>query len=513
MSYQDKYLKYKQKYLMLKRDVLSTDTNFVKLEQIGGTLGLCQICKQEKDLRKCTQCKYVTYCSRECQIADWHTHKTKCKKIAKATEQIVNPEDLKSTNPAEFDIRTRAVDAILEFYSILNTKFDFSSGIISYKVNYVYPGFNRFPLPASEIIRVNKRSSLNHHFMQLEMYPVPLFNKTSAELAQILRFETISEVHPNHIMDCTNAFGMTQFAIMHKLIPDYTIQLLNNTVLDQVVIELIKQNPLIRDVNGYHRAEEIKKLQYYYKNGILTDDKLSGINNVLLNPQKDKRLFVIHTYRQDFFTQPTVPTVPTVPTAPTKYNIGNGYGISGHPYYFAGIMGNHPSENVFCVGFTSEAEPRFMGFSGNKSNRPGIRPICDFSNGPQPLSVIQHFLAVEYVKGLFVLDSIDRARLAEFPKEIIDISLHILGELRKILGIVGNITDEQLEHPKIIEIIADAEKIIKSLPIITLAILNIDKFIRPFTLPEIDPSKIEPDNLLQSDMTNEELIAEIKKKL
>ena len=68
-------------------------------------------------------------------------------------------------------------------------------------------------------------------------------------------------------------------------------------------------------------------------------------------------------------------------------------------------MGHHPSENVFCVGFTSTVtaeaaaaiEPLFMGFSGNKSNRPGIRPICDFSNGPQALSVIQHFLAVEYM--------------------------------------------------------------------------------------------------------------------
>ena len=206
----------------------------------------------------------------------------------------------------------------MDFYSILNTKFDFSSGI-SYKVNYVYPGFNRFPLPSSEIIKVNKISSLIDHYMQLEMYPVPLFNKTSAELAQILRFDSITGIHSDQIMDCTNAFGMTHFAIMYKVIQDYTIQLLNNSVLDQVVVGLIKQNPL-SEMNGYHREEEIKKLQDYYKRGILTDEKLAGINNVLLNSQKDKRLFTIHTYRQDFFTEPRNPTVPT------KYNIGNGYG-------------------------------------------------------------------------------------------------------------------------------------------------------------------------------------------
>ena len=34
---------------------------------------------------------------------------------------------------------------------------------------------------------------------------------------------------------------------------------------------------------------------------------------------------------------------------------------------------------------------------------------------------------------------------------------------------------------------------------------------RPFVLPEIDQSKIESDNVLQSDMSNEDLIVEIKK--
>ena len=116
-----------------------------------------------------------------------------------------------------------------------------------------------------------------------------------------------------------------------------------------------------------------------------------------------------------------------------------------------------------------------------------------------------------YVKGLFVLDTIDRAHLDVFSRERIELSLPIVRELRKMFGIIGNIRDKELEHETIIEIIADAEKEIKSLPIITLAILNIDKFRRPFVLPEIDASKMVSDAELQSDMSNEDLIVEIKK--
>ena len=551
-NYKNKYLKYKNKYINLKNSLS-------ELDQIGGALGLCKICKLEKKLQKCSKCKYVAYCSTECQKQDWTEHKEKCIKIAKAAEQIVNPEDLKTTNPDEFRIRTTAVEAITDFYSILNTKFDFSSELISYSINYAYPGFNRFPLPQiqNEKIKVIKIKDtyVDDHYKNLELYPVPLFNKTSTELGRILRFDSITGPNPNHIMDCTNAFGMVQFAIMHKLIPDYTIQLLNNSVLDQVVLERTKQDHFISQLNGYHRKEEIKKLQIYYVNGILTDAQLSGINNVLLTPQKDKRLFVIHTYRKEFFN---------IVHIPTKLNIGNGYGIQGHPNYLPGIMGNHPSENVFCVSFTSEAEPLFIGYTGNKINRPGIRPICDFSHGPVRLSVIQHFLAVEYVKGLFVLDSIDFKHIILLPEEsqkILKLNLlilihlrgipktyddiinkelknpliiqiladseqkikHLPEELQKILisnlSILiylklmtdGNITDDQLKHPEIKKIIAEFEKEIKALPVQNLAILNINSFINPSTLPEIDTSKMKPDDELQSDVSNEVLIAEIKK--
>jgi hypothetical protein len=46
--------------------------------------GICNTCGQQlplSKLRKCSACKAVEYCSKDCQRADWSGHKTDCKKI------------------------------------------------------------------------------------------------------------------------------------------------------------------------------------------------------------------------------------------------------------------------------------------------------------------------------------------------------------------------------------------------------------------------------------------------
>ncbi|KAK0484892.1 hypothetical protein IW261DRAFT_865427 [Armillaria novae-zelandiae] len=47
----------------------------------------CAVCnKNESDasnIKQCSSCKARMYCSRECQLADWPTHKSECKKGAK----------------------------------------------------------------------------------------------------------------------------------------------------------------------------------------------------------------------------------------------------------------------------------------------------------------------------------------------------------------------------------------------------------------------------------------------
>jgi hypothetical protein len=39
----------------------------------------CETCGKGNDLKSCSRCKNVKYCSRECQVSDWPSHKTACK--------------------------------------------------------------------------------------------------------------------------------------------------------------------------------------------------------------------------------------------------------------------------------------------------------------------------------------------------------------------------------------------------------------------------------------------------
>ena len=51
-------------------------------------LGICANCGPDKDrkiLKDCQRCKYVQYCSRECQKAHWPEHKLACETCVKST--------------------------------------------------------------------------------------------------------------------------------------------------------------------------------------------------------------------------------------------------------------------------------------------------------------------------------------------------------------------------------------------------------------------------------------------
>ncbi|KAI1270369.1 hypothetical protein F5Y18DRAFT_421861 [Xylariaceae sp. FL1019] len=43
--------------------------------------GVCSICKKPTE-KKCSKCREILYCSRECQKSDWKTHKKDCARIA-----------------------------------------------------------------------------------------------------------------------------------------------------------------------------------------------------------------------------------------------------------------------------------------------------------------------------------------------------------------------------------------------------------------------------------------------
>lgn len=42
---------------------------------------ICEYCTTKGCLAKCSRCKGVYYCSKECQVQDWKTHKVNCKKV------------------------------------------------------------------------------------------------------------------------------------------------------------------------------------------------------------------------------------------------------------------------------------------------------------------------------------------------------------------------------------------------------------------------------------------------
>ena len=53
----------------------------------GGAFEKCSGCEAQKprtDLKRCSECKDVWYCSVECQRADWQSHRKLCKVYAQA---------------------------------------------------------------------------------------------------------------------------------------------------------------------------------------------------------------------------------------------------------------------------------------------------------------------------------------------------------------------------------------------------------------------------------------------
>lgn len=46
----------------------------------------CEKCHSTENLRECSKCHHAAYCSRECQVADWSTHKNLCKMWVKMSE-------------------------------------------------------------------------------------------------------------------------------------------------------------------------------------------------------------------------------------------------------------------------------------------------------------------------------------------------------------------------------------------------------------------------------------------
>merc|ERR1712167_509214 len=83
------YVRYKElKSKMVANPEVAELANAIKLSMPKTGLAMdllsCQNCRKEelkpRAFQKCARCKLVMYCSRECQKADWSSHKQNCKK-------------------------------------------------------------------------------------------------------------------------------------------------------------------------------------------------------------------------------------------------------------------------------------------------------------------------------------------------------------------------------------------------------------------------------------------------
>jgi hypothetical protein len=48
---------------------------------VSNTLACAECCKTLPSMKRCTQCRAVLYCSRECQVKHWSSHKEACKRL------------------------------------------------------------------------------------------------------------------------------------------------------------------------------------------------------------------------------------------------------------------------------------------------------------------------------------------------------------------------------------------------------------------------------------------------
>lgn len=57
------------------------------------TITVCHACGEEKPAKKCSKCKSVQYCDRECQRLDWFMHKKNCARLSTGeTEKTEKPD-------------------------------------------------------------------------------------------------------------------------------------------------------------------------------------------------------------------------------------------------------------------------------------------------------------------------------------------------------------------------------------------------------------------------------------
>ena len=73
-------------------------------------------CAVTEGLKVCAKCKCRRYCSRQCQVESWPTHKDECKRLAKASALADRAEHDAIYSREIWDQREQALDAKAEYW-------------------------------------------------------------------------------------------------------------------------------------------------------------------------------------------------------------------------------------------------------------------------------------------------------------------------------------------------------------------------------------------------------------
>lgn len=68
---------------------------------IDSDIPVCATCGEEKVSKKCSQCKSVQYCDRDCQKYHWFVHKKYCKKVTTSESHTTEKEKSKEDGSKE----------------------------------------------------------------------------------------------------------------------------------------------------------------------------------------------------------------------------------------------------------------------------------------------------------------------------------------------------------------------------------------------------------------------------
>jgi len=427
MNFQQKYIKYKNKYIQLKR-----------LIQTGGNN--CSTCNSPDAPFKC-DCGTVSYCNIICQKTAWNSHKAAHKAVieAKLAEQSAlvhapRPPPTLGTQATKFlfecALRRRSVDAVTDLYDRLNRKFRYKSSE-SNSWEHVYPLWHREPISPA---RVDQYASLvvgepaarvlarRHHdrYNKLKSICVPLFN---TDLADCLEFQSVQDRQAERapIIECTAAFYMAKVAILQRFNPSLAKKIFNISFLD-----MLCDTDTSEKLTGYDRRLEVKflkdcALERATKSLTLAEVTSLSLKDILLDARKAQRLEMASKCLDQFFVRSD------------KVKPGDGCYVQGHPLYKASF-GPYSGEHVYCV-----APDKFIGLQGLDYG-----DFIDYTGigTPKTLNEIRRSLAIEFLR--FILKDPatgTKPRPDQLPEEMI---AHYLAEIPAEPHIYGALNVDEL---------------------------------------------------------------------